>query len=107
VTRPGVPGDPVGASAERTRLAWRRTALAITVVAVLSTRLALVGGSVLGPALAALVLGGWLVALVGTYRRIRLMAAARPVPARRSLPLAAGAVLGYAAVGVLLVLAAR
>ncbi|HEU4423844.1 MAG TPA: DUF202 domain-containing protein, partial [Pilimelia sp.] len=62
------------ASAERTRLAWRRTVLAITVVAVLSTRLALVGDSPIGPLLAAAGLVGWLAVLVVTYRRIQAMA---------------------------------
>jgi uncharacterized membrane protein YidH (DUF202 family) len=92
------------ASAERTRLAWRRTVLAVTVVAVLNTRLALVGGSPIGPAVAAAGLIGWLAVLATTFRRIQAMAAAQPVPVGRVLPLAAGAAAGYAVLAALLVL---
>ena len=100
----GWPGEAGSASAERTRLAWRRTVLAITVVVVLGTRLALVGGSPAGPALAAAGLVGWLAVLAVTYRRIRAMAAARPVEIGRALPLAAVATAAYAGLGVLLVI---
>ena len=103
----GWPGPEAGsASAERTRLAWRRTVLAITVVVVLSTRLALVGGSPFGTAVAAAGLVGWLAVLAVTYRRIRAMAAASPAQAGRVLPLAALAAAGFAALGALLVVTA-
>jgi uncharacterized membrane protein YidH (DUF202 family) len=59
---------PPGASRERTQLAWRRTALSATVVALLLVRVA-------GPtALGALAAPGWLVALVLARRRIRALA---------------------------------
>jgi uncharacterized membrane protein YidH (DUF202 family) len=90
-------GRPPGAARERTRLAWRRTALAATVVALLFARLAgLRGAAPLG----ALAVPGWLVALAVARRRIR---AARPDPARWELPLLALAVLSIAVFGTALV----
>ncbi|KXK58446.1 hypothetical protein AWW66_29770 [Micromonospora rosaria] len=62
------PGRDPGLQPERTRLAWRRTALALTVVAVLALRLALAGepfGALVGLA----VVGVWAVALRVCWRR--------------------------------------
>jgi uncharacterized membrane protein YidH (DUF202 family) len=104
-SRPG--GGPPGTQAERTRLAWRRTMLAVTAVALLAVRLAVVDAPAVGLTLAAAALLGWLGVLVVTYRRIGRMAAARPGPPGRELPLTAASAVGYAALGILLVLAAR
>jgi hypothetical protein len=63
-----------GLQRERTRLAWRRTTLAVTVVTLLGVSRVLVGGvrppTVIGLALAALV---WLAVIVVAHRRIRAL----------------------------------
>ncbi|WP_327413058.1 DUF202 domain-containing protein [Streptomyces sp. NBC_01233] len=68
-----------GLQPERTRLAWRRTTLASSVVAVLALRQALRGSGapveVAGAAVIALV---WLLFLWVAHRRIRALAADRP-----------------------------
>ncbi|HWU05250.1 MAG TPA: DUF202 domain-containing protein [Streptomyces sp.] len=72
--------DP-GLQPERTRLAWRRTTLACTVVALLAVRQALHGGTAPAGALAvALSLLAWLGFLCVAHRRVTGMGAARPVP---------------------------
>ena len=90
---------------ERTRLSWRRTVLAGTVVGLLLARLAVPGRP--GPAGAvvlALAVADWLALLVLAQRRIAGLAMDRPAAARRG-PVAAGVtLLGYAALGALLVL---
>ncbi|WP_329387484.1 DUF202 domain-containing protein [Streptomyces sp. NBC_01351] len=72
-------GRDSGLQPERTRLAWRRTTLAASVVAVLALRQAMRGGGttaeVAGAAVIALV---WLLFLWVAHRRIRALAAARP-----------------------------
>ncbi|MEV7524776.1 DUF202 domain-containing protein [Streptomyces sp. NPDC091371] len=72
-------GRDAGLQPERTRLAWRRTTLASTVVAVLALRQALRGSGapaeVAGAAVIALV---WLLFLWVAHRRIRALAAERP-----------------------------
>nr|WP_240947668.1 DUF202 domain-containing protein [Planosporangium mesophilum] len=88
---------------ERTRLSWRRTALAATVVSILAVRLAvgyrLTARGALGTAgVAAL----WLVVVAVTQRRINALAAPRRVDAGRSPAALAAAVLGYALLGMLL-----
>ncbi|MER8234450.1 DUF202 domain-containing protein [Streptomyces sp. NPDC094049] len=72
--------DP-GLQPERTRLAWRRTTLSCTVVAVLAVKLGVQDGTtplgVAGFALSALV---WIAFLAVAHRRIRSLSAARPDP---------------------------
>ncbi|MEO3745439.1 DUF202 domain-containing protein [Plantactinospora sp. B5E13] len=88
-----------GLARERTRLAWRRTTLSVTVVAVLAGRLALTRGTV-GAVAAALAGLGWLAVLVWTVPRY----GGRTPGAGRTLPLIALVVAGFAILGVLLVL---
>ena len=67
-----------GAQAERTRLAWRRTALAMTVVALLTVRLAVHAGITPGRAVSLIVACGvWVFFLIVAQRRIWSLA--RPV----------------------------
>ena len=94
---------PNAASAERTRLSWRRTALSQTVCALLSVRLATTAHPVQLAALAGgLALLGWVVALAFGQRRITAMNAKIPVAPRRSLPITAAFVVGLALVGTVL-----
>jgi uncharacterized membrane protein YidH (DUF202 family) len=91
--------DP-GLQAERTRLAWRRTALTLTGVTLLTLRLSFGRGAV-GALLAAVALLGW-TAVVGVgYRRITRIRACAAGPA---LPVSALVIAGYAVIGMLLVL---
>jgi hypothetical protein len=97
--------NEAGLSPERTRLAWRRTLLADTVVTLLCLRLAVAvgsGGARLLVAAAAMLV--WLVALVVTFRRTRALTASRPGAAGRALPLSAIICLGYAVLGAILIL---
>ncbi|RKR90603.1 hypothetical protein BDK92_4981 [Micromonospora pisi] len=95
--------DP-GLQPERTRLARRRTGLSIATVAVLTVRLALSYD-----ALVTLLLGGavalGLLALGATVIRGATRAGAH-VTGGRSMPLLALVAVGYAGLGVLLVLGA-
>jgi uncharacterized membrane protein YidH (DUF202 family) len=95
---------PDGASAARTRLAWRRTVLAATVVALLTVRIAVRDGhNVLDSAAIVLASAGWLAQLWLAQRRIHAMAAHRPRDIRRSLPAFALVVAGFAVLGLILV----
>ncbi|RIV40606.1 DUF202 domain-containing protein [Micromonospora radicis] len=91
--------DP-GLPAERTRLAWRRTGLTATVVAVLTVRLALTGGRV-GALLAALTVLCWGATVTLCQRR----AAATDLPGSGGRTLAAVSLcaVGLALIGTLLV----
>jgi hypothetical protein len=98
------PRDP-GRQPERTRLSWRRTALAATVVALLAGRL----GLTQPPAAATLTIGaavtGWLAVLLLAARRITAMTAAEPSAVRWAVPLITLATVGYAGIGVALIAA--
>ncbi|MDQ0797276.1 DUF202 domain-containing protein [Streptomyces sp. B1I3] len=83
--------DP-GLQPERTRLAWRRTTLSCTVVALLAGRQALHGGAS-GPGViaVALTLLAWLLFLAVAHRRMAGTAAAVPAPLSPRLALTAAA----------------
>jgi hypothetical protein len=98
VTQPGAP--PPGTARERTGLAWGRTALAASVVALLFARLAGLRGAAL---LGALAVPGWLVVLGVARRRTRVIGAGGDAPARWELPLLALAVVSVAVFGTALV----
>lgn len=89
-----------GASAERTRLAWRRTGLSATAVALLAARPAFhpdAGGAKW--LVAALTMAGWATLTGLAYRRSRGLGADPPRPGRR-------AITAYTAVTVALALLA-
>ncbi|MCW3845299.1 DUF202 domain-containing protein [Micromonospora yasonensis] len=92
--------DP-GLQPERTRLAWRRTLLALTGVTVLEIRLALAGHA-LDAALAGVAVAAWLVTLLVDWRRATGVGPRRGQ--RWSFPLTALAAVGLALLGVLHVL---
>ncbi|WP_434743116.1 DUF202 domain-containing protein [Micromonospora sp. SH-82] len=68
MTTAGGERDP-GLQPERTRLAWRRTALATTLVAVLAIRLALAGDDAAGAVVGLVVVGLWAAAVSICWRR--------------------------------------
>jgi hypothetical protein len=92
--------DP-GLQPERTRLAWRRTLLALTMVTLLTVRLALTGGPG-GAAPAALTILGWGVVVTLCWRRAAGSGVHRI--GGRLLALVGLAAAGFALLGALLVL---
>jgi hypothetical protein len=92
-------------SAERTRLAWWRTALAGAIVGLLIARPAVApqagAGAVL---LAAAGMSGWTVLMTLTYRRTRGLVAVPPPPGRGNIPAYAWITVGFAVLGGLVVL---
>jgi uncharacterized membrane protein YidH (DUF202 family) len=98
--------QPDGASAERTRFAWRRTNLATIAVALLTIRVAVRDGLDAWRSIAiAVTCAGWLTGLWLSQRRIRAMADRPPRNVGRTLPMTALLVVGFAVVGIVLVAA--
>lgn len=97
------PSPDPGLQPERTRLAWRRSALALTLVVLLTVRLAIDRG---GPALliGLLAVVGW-AALIG-YGYRRATGSRRPAAGQISgeVPLLGLVTAGYAIVGAILIL---
>jgi uncharacterized membrane protein YidH (DUF202 family) len=94
-----------GASAERTRLAWRRTALASTVVVLLTVRLATRDRfTVLGALAVAAVLLVWLAQMLLTQRRIHAIDRHEPTEVMHALPGLSVTVIAFALLAVVLVL---
>jgi hypothetical protein len=98
------PRGPDGASPQRTRLAWRRTALSHTVCVLLLLRLASTGSRhpVASAVLAALGMLAWIAATWLIQHRITAMAARVPAAAGRTLPGFAVITSSYALLGVVL-----
>lgn len=95
--------DP-GASAERTRLAWRRTGLSATAVALLAARPAFAPGAGPGTQLAAAAaLAGWAVLVALGYRRARGLDADPPRPGQRTITAYAAITVTFAILGTVLV----
>ena len=96
--------DP-GLQPERTRLAWRRTSLAVSVVALLTARLAFSGGT-LGALVAAAAGLGWIAVTAVCFRHATDRYDRAPAPAGGpALPVLALATAGYAGLGAVLILA--
>jgi O-antigen/teichoic acid export membrane protein len=75
-----------GASAERTRLAWRRTALSATAVALLAARPALrPAAGVAAWLVAAATMTAWVVLVALGYRRVHGLTRSPPRPGRRAI----------------------
>jgi hypothetical protein len=85
-----------GRQPERTRLAWRRTVLATTVVTVLTARLA--GFGVPVTVLAVLL---WLAVLVVSQRRMAAVLRPGPPPAGPAAAVLACLIVGFALLGAL------
>ncbi|MEU5916507.1 DUF202 domain-containing protein [Streptomyces sp. NPDC047141] len=100
MTAPAAARDP-GLQPERTRLAWRRTTLSCTVVAVLAVKLTVsdqvTAKELTGLALSCLV---WVAFLAVSHRRIRSLGATRPLPlSHRGALLAAVCTIALAVFG--------
>jgi len=98
------PRGPDGASPQRTRLAWRRTALTHTVCLLLLLRLASTESrfTAASAVLAALGMLAWIAAIWLIQQRITAMAARVPAAAGRTLPGFAVITSSYALLGVVL-----
>ncbi|MCT4356616.1 DUF202 domain-containing protein [Streptomyces sp. Je 1-79] len=106
MTEAATPARDPGLQPERTRLAWRRTTLTCTVVAVLAAKSAIkdeiTGPGVAGAALTALV---WIAFLAVGHRRIHALDTARPGPlSHRGVLLATACTVALAAFAVAVVL---
>ena len=97
------PRDP-GASAERTRLAWRRTGLSAAAVALLMLRPAFAPDARLATfAIAALAMAGWALLVALAYRRAHGLNAWPPRRGERTVSAYALITVGFAIVGIVLV----
>jgi uncharacterized membrane protein YidH (DUF202 family) len=93
-----------GAAAERTRLAWRRTGLSVTVVALLAVRPAITdrdGTTLILLAAAAMVV--WAITIALIYRRTTGLRTRPPRPGRSSVTGCAVLTLILAIIGCLIV----
>jgi uncharacterized membrane protein YidH (DUF202 family) len=98
-------GDDHGASAERTRLAWRRTGLSATAVGLLAARPAFhPDAGIASWLVAAVAMAGWATLVALAYRRARGLDVRPPLPGRRTITLYALITLGFAALGGLVVM---
>jgi uncharacterized membrane protein YidH (DUF202 family) len=94
-----------GASAERTRLAWRRTALASTAVVLLTVRLATKDRfTVIGGVAAAAALLLWLTQMWLTQRRIHAIDRHEPTEVMQALPALSLITVAFALLAVVLAL---
>jgi len=94
-----------GASAERTRLAWRRTGLSATAVGLLAARPAFAPHA--GPVrslVAAAAMAGWAVLIALAYRRSRGLKAQPPRAGRRTIVAYAWLTAAFALLGGLVLL---
>jgi len=107
---PGAPPDSAkpGLVAERTRLAWLRTNLAVIVVTLLVARLALAKGLPEMPwaarSITAAALAGWLAVALVTLPRVTGRPRRYTDGAGAALPLVALVTVGFAVLGALLIL---
>jgi uncharacterized membrane protein YidH (DUF202 family) len=94
-----------GASAERTRLAWRRTGLSATAVGLLAARPAFAPHAGAGHWLiAAAGMAGWAALVALAYRRSAGLDVHPPRPGRRTIAAYAVITAGFACLGGLVVL---
>jgi len=93
-----------GASAERTRLAWRRTGLSATAVGLLAARPAFDPDAGTGAWLiAATAMAGWAALIALAYRRAHRLGLRPPRPARRTILVYALITVVFAILGGLVV----
>ena len=97
--------DDHGASAERTRLAWRRTGLSATAVGLLAARPAFnPDAGAVKWLFAALAAAAWTALTSLAFRRARGLQARPPQPGRRAITAYALITVGFAALGGLVVM---